>query len=276
MVILILWNGLQERREEQNNANAYNDGYNNGYINGYNYNAYQWMDERERVAYFQKVTSYVCLALAVLFYAVAACIHSGSKILPEPGHGSSIQARACSHIKAQFDLLKDMWAFTSIASFVTFAGLFIAACILSGGEEADRMREEGRLVNLILILLCMTLITTLHLVLGSNVFTIEKGSDSLGMGLMYGSTKYFAALLLVVCILTANPTFDQRRREEGIWVNTATACASFILSLLHLIISMRTRQYQVSIIDVSEKNIAILDPNSGDFVRVEEGGLQMT
>ena len=262
----------QERRED--NANAYN---------GYDEYYYYWsMDEQERLSYHQKVTAYVSLALSLLFYVVSACHYSGAKLLPESGHNRSIQqAQAHGKITAQFDILKDIWRFISLTSFVTCVTLFIAACVLSGGEEAERMKEEGRLINLILVLLCMVLIATVLLIWGMDVFTVERGADSLGVGMMYGSTKYFSALLVMVCVLFANPTLDEREREETIWVATATSLACFFLSLMHLFVSMRTRQYQVAIIDASENAMVLsastrmVHSTSGDFVRVDERGMQM-
>jgi hypothetical protein len=233
------------------------------------------MDQRERIAYHQSVTAYVCFALSLLFYAVSVCIHNGAVILPEFGNNHTIQqAQAHGHITAQLEILKDSWKFTSLTSFIVSVSLFVAACVLSGGDEAQRMKEEGRLTNLILVLLCMVIIASLLVYWGMHVFTIERGLNSLGVGMMYGSTKYFAALLFMVCILFANPTLDEHKREENIWVATVTSWACFFLSLMHLFVSMRTRQYQVDLIDASEDSMVssadtkMVQNEPGDFVQI--------
>mmetsp|Transcript_18509 Transcript_18509/g.40065 ORF Transcript_18509/g.40065 Transcript_18509/m.40065 type:complete len:359 (+) Transcript_18509:219-1295(+) len=245
-------------QEEENNENYYNG-----------YNPYWTMDEKELLAYHQKVVSYVSLALALAFFVVSACIHGGASVLPETGNGSSVRRiQDHTHLAVQFDRMSEMWTLLSLCTIVIFVALFISACILLGGEEAERMREEGQVINLITVLLWMIIVTTVIMTWGNEVFNV-KSSGTLGMGMLYGGTKYFASLLFMVCILFANLTLDEKEREEGVWTASATSVACFVLSLFYLIFSMRTRKYQVSLIDSNSEK-------SGDFVRVDESGMQMT
>ena len=74
--------------------------------------------------------------------------------------------------------------------------------------------EEGTLVNLIIVNIWVVIITVVLMALGQDVFQ-WKSSGSLSMGMLYGGTKYFTGLLLMICILSVHPTADEHDREEG-------------------------------------------------------------
>ncbi|KAL9182877.1 hypothetical protein ACHAXT_004156 [Thalassiosira profunda] len=270
--------GGDERREEENNNNQYGGG-------GYYYN--YWMDDRERLAYHEKVVSYTSLALAFCFYLAALFIHGGAQAVPEDGRLSLRrpdlidQSSAHRHVVGMFGSLRYFWMGLWLVTTIVFAGLFVGSCILSGGEGADRRREEGKIINLILITLLVILIAVILMMWGSEVFR-EQSTGSLGVGLLYGGTKYFAGLLFLLCVLTADPSNDERQREENGWVSTVAPFACLFLSLAHLVFSHQLRKCQVAMIEADmEQPVSIIEPKegmvpgaTGDFVRVEEPVVQ--
>ena len=257
-----------------------NDGENNN-NNGNNYGeaAYWNLDARELSLYHEKVVAYVCLALALAFFCVSSCTYGWARALPTTRASSTLEPTNVhdhAHIVAQFDILSEGWTFISLCTIVIFISLSIASCLLLNDEDADRMREKARLINLIIINVWMVIVTIFMMVWGNEVFNIKKWSASIGMGLLYGGTKYFSSLLLLVCILFANLSlFDDRERQEGVWVATATSLACLFLSLMHLMYSMKVRKYQISVLDLAANEEKI----GGDFVRVEDHptrGIQLT
>ena len=86
-----------------------------------------------------------------------------------------------------------------------------------------------------------------------------------------------------------NPTFEERRKEDGAGSATATAATCFFLSLLHLAYSLGTYKYQSSIIaaisDKSDDDVVEDarkegdDGSNADFQRMEDeeptSGIQM-
>eukprot|EP00578_Thalassiosira_sp_NH16_P028797 CAMPEP_0181089714 /NCGR_PEP_ID=MMETSP1071-20121207/7450_1 /TAXON_ID=35127 /ORGANISM="Thalassiosira sp., Strain NH16" /LENGTH=381 /DNA_ID=CAMNT_0023171681 /DNA_START=87 /DNA_END=1232 /DNA_ORIENTATION=- len=258
--------------EEQNQNNQY-------YDNGYGYNPYWTMDEQQLLAYHEKIVSWVCLALGLAFFAVSACIKSGGELIPETLDESTVR-RIEDHasVGMLYNRLRETWTLLSLCSIIVSVSLFVAACILFGGEDAQRMIEDGKLINLVIINLWMIIVNVVMMTWGSDVFHF-KSSGSLGMGMLYGGTKL---LMLMICILFANLSFDERQREEGMWAASATSVACLLLSLFHLVFAMRARDYQVTLIDENSERVTVLDGNTGmvnntagDFVRMDGTGMQM-
>lgn len=251
----------------------------NGY-NRYGYNPYWAMDEQELLVYHEKVVCYVALALGLAFLVVSAGIYSTSENLPLTVVGGGIQTQAHLIAETQFHALGESWSLLSLCNIVVFLSLFIAALLSLGGEDIERMVEEARLINLITVLLSVGLVSTFMLWRGQSIFNDQRG-DGLGVGMMYGGTKYFAALLLLVCICFANLFFDERQRDETLWVATATSLACFFLSLMHFAFSVRARRCQINIYEAHSEQATKLDAQTemvrelgGDFVRVDEPGRQ--
>jgi len=260
------------RREEEDNNNNNN---NNGY---YNNNNRYWMDEREVVAYNQKIVSWVLLGLGVAYFIVAAGIYGAGEALPQTLHTTNEQTQVHLLAAGRFQALGQTWSVLSLSNIIVFVGLFIATFLLFvGGEDVERMVEEARIVNLFIVLLHMGILTIVMLFKGNEIFS-EQRSGSLGVGMAYGGAKYFSGLLFMVCILFGNFSFDEREREEGVWVTTATSIASIILSVLHLMFSMKARSYQTYIYDANAEhdNMEIVEAQNGivhgatgPFVRVD-------
>jgi len=107
--------------------------------------------------------------------------------------------------------------FISLCTLVIFIGLSIASLALLGSEDADRMREKARLINMIIINVWMVVVSLFMMFWGNEVFSVKRRGN-LGMGMLYGGCKYFSSLLLLVCFLFASFSFDQRENEESTWV----------------------------------------------------------
>jgi len=194
----------------------------NNQYNGYNPWWYKQMDERELLEYHQKVVSYVCLALTISFYAISTCTYSWARAQPgslvrSTSRNDPYEQRNRAHLSAQFEMLSEIWTFISLCTLVIFIGLSIASLVLLGSEDADRMREKARLINMIIINVWMVVVSLFMMFWGNEVFSVKRRGN-LGMGMLYGGCKYFSSLLLLVCFLFASFSFDQREREESTWV----------------------------------------------------------
>jgi len=194
---------------------------NNQYNGNYNPWWYKQMDERELLEYHQKVVSYVCLAFAIALYAISTCTYSWARAQPgsivrSTGNGPYEQ-RNRAHLSAQFEMLSEIWTFISLVTLVIFIALSVASLLLLGSEDADRMREKARLINMIIINVWMVVVSLFMMFWGNEVFSVKRRGN-LGMGMLYGGCKYFSSLLLLVCFLFASFSFDQREREESTWV----------------------------------------------------------
>lgn len=206
--------------------------------------------EENDTASRQKVVSFVSLVLALMFSALSVCIYYEGKKLPvrfETGHDSSGETHVQIKSAAHMEILSQMWTLLSSCTLISFSGIFIIACVLSGiGENAERMREDG-IINLIIVLLWMMVVTTGMMILGRKILN-EKKLGSLGVGMLSGGTMYFAMLLFMVFLLYANLTSEEREEGEGFGPQTATSFACLFLSMLYLAFSLGAYRYQKSII----------------------------
>lgn len=227
------------------------------------------MDEEELLAYHQQVVSLASLILALALSALSVCIYTAGKKLPEMGHHDSSNSEDTHvHVKsaAHMELFSEMWKILSACTILIFSILFIVACALSLGGDAERMREEGS-INLLVLLVWMILVTAGVMIVGRQILH-EKKFGTLGVGLLSGGTLYYALLLFIVSILFANPTFGGPN-DAGGPAAAATSVACFFLSLMHLAFSLGTRKYQKSImLDArAEMDDSAAD---GDFQRMED------
>ena len=180
-----------------------------------------------------------------MFSALSVCIYYEGKKLPvrfETGHDSSGETHVQIKSAAHMEILSQMWTLLSSCTLISFSGIFIIACVLSGiGENAERMREDG-IINLIIVLLWMMVVTTGMMILGRKILN-EKKLGSLGVGMLSGGTMYFAMLLFMVFLLYANLTSEEREEEVGFGPQSATSFACLFLSMLYLAFSLGAYRY---------------------------------
>mmetsp|Transcript_30440 Transcript_30440/g.55239 ORF Transcript_30440/g.55239 Transcript_30440/m.55239 type:complete len:343 (+) Transcript_30440:196-1224(+) len=205
-------------------------------------------EEENDTASRQKVVSFVSLVLALVFSALSVCIYYEGKRLPAcPDQDSNGEKHVQVKSAAHMEILSQMWTILSSCTLISFSGIFIIACVLSGiGEDAERMREDG-IINLIIVLLWMIVVTTGIMILGRKILN-EKKLGSLGVGMLSGGTMYFAMLLFMVFLLYANLTSEEREEEVGFGPQSATLFACLFLSMLYLAFSLGAYRYQKSII----------------------------
>ena len=209
--------------------------------------------------------SYVCLAFALLYFAMSTCTYGWAR--SQPGQlvsSDSINAQNHAQLTVQLDLLSEIWKVLSLSTIVVFVALSIASLLMLGSEDADRMMKDNNLIGLIVVNCWMSVVALFMMFWGNETFVIKRG-ESLCMGMLYGGTKYYSALLLLICIMFANLSlFDERDRDdEKIWVSTATALACLVLSFVHFGFASKAREYQAKVHEATDKD-------GIDFVHVDE------
>ena len=207
--------------------------------------------------------SYVCLAFALLYFAISTCTYGWAR--SQPGQlvsSDSINAQNHAQLTVQFDLLSEIWKVLSLSTIVVFVALSIASLLMLGSEDADRMMKDNNLIGRIVVNCWMSVVALFMMFWGNETFVIKRG-ESLCMGMLYGGTKYYSALLFLICIMFANLSFDEGDRDEKIWVSTATALACLVLSFVHFGFASKAREYQAKVHEATDKD-------GSDFVRVDE------
>lgn len=198
------------------------------------------MDESELLAYHRKVVWIVNLVLAVIFFALSlSVLVVASKLSEKPSSGGSNRA-------AHMEVIGDLWKFLSLATFVILSGLLTSACIVSRGKEAEYLRQDGHIFNLIAVHVCLIVAAIGIVVLGFLVLGDKKMGATLGVGMLSGGTKWFAWLLFMVFVLYINPRGqfpEDQNVEEGYGSATATAYACISLSLSQLGFSLLMDKY---------------------------------
>ncbi|KAL7535698.1 hypothetical protein ACHAXR_006672 [Thalassiosira sp. AJA248-18] len=266
MFFVSFWYSLNfgQQEEDENDEN-------NGNGNDDNNDDDREMDEEELLAYERKVVSSVSIVLAMAFSILSAWIYVVGKKLPETGHSNDETQVQAAKAAAHMEILSELWTLLSSVTITIFVILFIASIVLSRGEEAERMREEGAIINLITVLLWMVIVTTGIFILGRKILGEKKLNGTLGVGMLSGGTMYFSLLLFMVFILYANPTFEERRKEDGAGSASATAAACFFLSLMYLVFSLGTCKYQTSIISALSMSEKDDESSAADFKRMDDG-----
>ena len=277
------------KEEYDENGNNNNDNNNN------NDDAYE-MNEEELLAYHKNIVStwtnvfgFVCTAMSIILYIAGEKLPESSPDGNSDAVGDAYSngdaetatvARAKS--EAYMEILTGMWKMLSTATLAIFSILFVAACILARldvDDDGRRREEDEGTTNLILILVGLVILSTCLWVLGHKVLGATKWKGTLGVGLLSGGTVYFGLLLFVVFVLFFNPSFEERRREDGPGATVATAFASLFFSLMYCSFGWGTIKYQSSFIDaagvvansadVSVATVEVRESGSGDFQRMD-------
>lgn len=292
--LLLLFQQSTHERKQKSREDE-NENYNNN--DNYDYGNYQnWeMNEEERLAYHQSVISYTSLALAAVFVFISILISREGANLPEieealwdtnnDGAGEvhntrEMEVARLAHSAAHLEMLSNVWNFLSTSTIVILMVLLIATLFSLGGEDAERMKEEGQVYNLIAVLFWVAIVSFGIRFVGRQILGEKKWGGTMGVGVLSGATTNFSALLFMVFLLYSNPMFEERRPEDGPATSVALSFASLFLSLFHLAFSVGTTKYQSSIIAAialqSEDHGVYDDAEGGGFIRMDRPEMELT
>jgi len=172
-------------------------------------------------------------------------------------------------------MLANLWRFLAPSTVMTFGILLIATSCSLIAAGRDRLIYEGDMFNLIAILTWLLVISLGLTVLGRRVFSRQSSEGTLHIGLLAGGEEYFTGLLFLVSILYFSPILRNRQVENEHVAAIITSFACFLLFILHLGFSIRTKKHKRSI----SRAIAISEQESyikhGDFVLANGGSAQM-
>ena len=236
------------------------------------------MDEEELLLYYQKVVCVMSFLLAATLTSLSIFIYYEGKKIPETRANENTDEHVQLKASARMELIGDFWKLLSASTVTIVAALYITACVLSGGEEAEKAREEGLVFNLISVLTWVMIVTTGNMLIGRKILGEKKLDGVLGVGLLSGGSLYYAFLLLMVSILYANPAFkDQKKNEDGIGATIATSFACFFLSLIYVGFTYMTYKYQSSIIGAITEDVEMVETpytTANDFHRMDDGQVE--
>lgn len=304
----------------QGEDNDHNGNNNNRYLKNYNKNShkngndrsvsaahsahkYEMMNEPEVVAHHYKVVSTWSFLFAMAFFALSAVLYYEGKRLRESTKGEHHQhvhvvsknndETATTATTAALPVNVDK-ASTHIEKISTWWGLLTtcsAILLPITLTMAYVHREEVGAASLLGVLAWIIAVTVLLHVLGHVILGDKKWGGTLGVGMLTGGATYFALLLLMVAMLYAHVTYDERNaNNDGDNVNelgatTVTALVCLFLSLLHFAFAFGAMKYQSSMlsraIEISEEEdditviegaveVGEMNGSTGDFIRVED------
>ena len=210
--------------------------------------------------------------------SISIFIYSEGKKIPETRTNENTDEHVQLKASARMELIGDFWKLLSASTLTIVSALYITPCVLSGGEEAEKAREEGLVFNLISVLTWVMIVTTGNMIIGRKILGEKKLDGVLGVGLLSGGSIYYAFLLFMVSILYANPAFkNQKKDEDGIGAAIATSFACFFLSIIYVGFTFMTYKYQSSIIgaitedvEMVETPVVMNDTTANDFQRMDD------
>ena len=166
------------------------------------------IDGEELLAKHRKVTSALCMVLAIMYFAVTGLtIYAGKQIPPESSQTSSSDQVFVHKSHAYVEILTGLWKILSSVTVAISFILFIASCAISSGEEGERLREEGTVINLIMVSLWLSVVSySVHYV--SRKIWEGKSQGVLGVGALHGCCIFMALLLLQTYFMWAVSIFD--------------------------------------------------------------------
>mmetsp|Transcript_28652 Transcript_28652/g.60756 ORF Transcript_28652/g.60756 Transcript_28652/m.60756 type:complete len:352 (-) Transcript_28652:227-1282(-) len=204
----------------------------------------------------QKVASAASILLALAFFALSFWNYQEGRVLPGRYSGGDDDETHVEARSAHLEMFGQLWTILSSATVVLFSIILIVACVASViGEDAERRREEGGIVNLIVVLAWMVGLGVGATILGGKVLG-ERELGVLGVGMLSGGARHFALLLFIVSVLYSTVTSGEGQPEgEGVGPNAATSFACFFLSLLYFTFSHGMLRYKRSFIGALSENV---------------------
>lgn len=230
----------ENRRLKNNDKNDYDDAY---YYN--QQQQQQQMNDEELLIYHQKVVCTTSFFLGLILALLSVLIYAEGKKLPDTRcTDTDIEAQIKS--VARMELILDLWKLLSISTLTIFSALCVTAWVVSVGGEAERIREEGEVFNLVSVLMWMLCLTVGIMFMGKKILK-QKLDGVLGVGMLSGGSMYYALMLFMVFILYANAAFRDDRKDGGMGPAQATSFSALGLALVYLAFSLMTYKYQSSI-----------------------------
>ena len=172
--------GGQQRRylnNENNNNNNQNENYNN------NYNQAQEMTEEELLAYHQKVTSSVVIVMALMYSVLSIYMYEWAKKLPTAQSAASLSPQEKA---GQIIVFQQVWKFISTLSVVTLSFQLFRAFVQFFGEQGERMREEGLIYNMFMVVFWLLVLVSVVFLAGRKVMIKKEWTNGAGVGALIG------------------------------------------------------------------------------------------
>ena len=257
----------------------------------YNYNsnnqAYLYLDKEERLSYHENTVAWISLAFAFAYFIISFFIYCDGNAIPEVGNDVASQMAGvedpvtsyrvgseCGSVAslgdieraqtaARVEFLSNTWGMLSFASVAAFTGLFVASLTSLVGDGGGRMAEEGKLINIAAVLAWLAVVATTMSCSGRvsvDLFLDKVREDpndydgTLGVGLLTGSSVYFALLLFTVFALFVDASGEARERDEVPGVVTASSIVCFVLGCAFLAFGYQAVKYKRSLMRSALQN----------------------
>ena len=291
MCFISFWYTINYRQDEddENNRRLKNDD-KNDYDDQYYYNQQQQqqqnqqMNDEELLIYHQKVVCTTSFFLGLILSLLSVLIYAEGKKLPDTRCTDTDKEAQIKSV-ARMELILDLWKLLSISTLTIFSALCVTAWVVSVGGEAERIREEGEVFNLVSVLMWMLCLTVGIMLMGKKILK-QKLDGVLGVGMLSGGSMYYALMLFMVFILYANAAFRDDRKDEGMGPAQATSFSSLGLALVYLAFSLMTYKYQSSImiaifydgddqVGVSDSVESLSQDEVGEFRRMQDDEYEM-
>jgi len=253
-MVIAFWYMVYFGRDEEQDGEGKND-------NDDNYE----VDAEELLAKHRKVTSSLCMVLAVLYFALTGvALHAGKQI-PESSQTSSSDQVFVNKSYAYVEILTGLWKIISSVTVAISCILFIASCAISSGEEGERLREEGTVTNLIMVSFWLSVLSVSIYFVSGKILE-SKSHGVLGVGALSGCCIFMGLLLLQIYFMWAGPIMEDRGREDGVGPSVVLGFASFFLSFAYFVFAIALSKYRHSIVYVA---LASTEERS-DLVQMED------
>lgn len=265
-MVIAFWGTWYFGRDEQQDGEG-----NERYLEGNN-DEQDEVDAEELLAEHRKVTSSLCMVLAVMYFALTGFAFHAGKQIPETRITTSSDQVFVYKSYAYVEILTGLWKILSSLTAAVYVVLFIASCAVSTGEEGERLREEGTVTNLIMVSLWLSVLSVSIYVLSGKILE-NKSHGVLGVGALSGCCLFMGLLLVQTCFMWAGPTMEDRRREDGVGPSVVLF-ASFFLSFAYFVFAATLSKYKHSFFNVAlastEEDESNSNATGSDFVQMED------